>query len=245
MDFENFIEKTKQALKSNDCITFFCQCEVKYSGRAEAILPAGDRIIIIKSDNSILVHQPEGPTPVNYMKDGSKIEIKKAEGRVKISSQNLKFKDYLEIDIFLIHNFISHRLEDGQKLLLEGNEKDMSDYIYKNPKAISKDFKPLSREEHTKYGFIDVFGHNKKKELVIVECKRYTAGLSCVTQLRRYVEKIKELKGVKKVKGVLAAPNISTNAEKMLKDWKFKYVKVSPPKRLEKYDKSQKGLWEF
>ena len=245
MDFNLFIEKTRQAIASNECITFFCQCEIRYSGRAEAHLPVGDRIIIIKSDNTLLVHQPEGSAPINYMKDGSKIEIEPKEHHVVIKSQNQKYKDHLEIDVYLIHNLISHRLEDGQKIHLEGTERDMSDMIYNNPELISKDFKPLSREEHTKYGFIDVFGHNKKKELVIVECKRYTASLDAVTQLRRYVEKMKSLKGVKNVTGVVAAPKISPNALKMLSDWGFTFIAISPPKRLEKYEKNQKSLTQF
>ena len=116
--------------------------------------------------------------------------------------------------------------------------------IKANPELVSKDFKPLSREEHTKFGFIDVFGHDKKGNLVIVECKRYTASLHCVTQLRRYVEKIKELKGLKasQVKGILASPKISSNAKEMLEKWKFKWVQVHPPKRLERFSKDQKKL---
>ncbi|MBR9675560.1 DUF91 domain-containing protein [Candidatus Woesearchaeota archaeon] len=243
--FDHFIEEFKTALSANQTITFFCHCKIRYSGRAESFLPIGDRVIIIKSDNTLLVHQPDGNNPINYMKPQSQITISKKEDYLLISSRNLQHKDYLDIEVQGVYSFMSYKLEDGQKLLLEGSEKDMSDMIYDNPELISKNFKPLSREEHTKYGFIDVFGHNDKNELIIVECKRYTASLSCVTQLRRYVEKIKELKGTKKVTGVLAAPKISPNAKKMLLDWKFKYKKINPPKRLERYNKDQKTLGEY
>ncbi len=245
MDFDTFIDKTRESISANECAVFFCQCEIRYSGRAEAHLPTGDRIIMIKSDNTILVHQPEGSAPINYMKEGSKIEVERKEHHAVIKSQNQKYKDHLEIDIYIVHSFISQRLEDGQKIHLEGSEKDMSDMIYDNPELISKDFKPLSREEHTKYGFIDVFGYNKKNELVVVECKRYSAGLDAITQLRRYVEKIKSLKGLKVVHGIVAAPEITPNALKMANDWGYRFAEVHPPKRLEKYNKSQKGLHEF
>ena len=245
MHFDEFIERTKSAISANECIAFFCQCEIRYSGRAEAHLPIGERIIIIKPDNTLLVHQPNGSVPVNYMKEGSSIEISKKENHALITSNNQKYKDNLKIEVFLVHQFISQRLEDGQKIHLEGSERDMSDMIYNNPHLISKDFKPLSREEHTKYGFIDVFGHNKKNELVVVECKRYTAGPDAVTQLRRYVEKIKSLRGLKHVHGVIAAPKISPNALKMADDWGFKFVCVNPPKHLETYNKNQKGLKDF
>jgi RecB family endonuclease NucS len=117
--------------------------------------------------------------------------------------------------------------------------------IYDNPKLISEDFKPLSREEHTKYGFIDVFGHDKNGTLIIVECKRYKADLGAVTQLRRYVEKIMKDKGLKEVKGIIAAPKISPNAHKMLHDWGFDFKKVEPPKFFEEKKKKQSTLDVF
>ena len=58
MDFDDFLKRAEKALKANECMTFFCSCSVNYSGRAEAHLPAGDRMIIIKADNTLLVLQP-------------------------------------------------------------------------------------------------------------------------------------------------------------------------------------------
>jgi RecB family endonuclease NucS len=69
--------------------------------------------------------------------------------------------------------------------------------------------------------------------------------LSAVTQLRRYVEKIKKSKGLQDVRGILACPSITPNARKMLEDWKFSYVHVHPPKYLEKHAKNQMKLGEY
>ncbi len=110
---------------------------------------------------------------------------------------------------------------------------------------IEKGFTAVSQEEQTKYGFIDVFGTDKDGNLVVVECKRYCADLGAVTQLRRYVEKIKEMKGLKKVRGILACPKISANAKKMLEDWGFEYKMIEPPSYLETHKKGQKKLHEF
>jgi len=247
MNKQEFKKKFNDSIKANETMSFFCKCKINYSGRAEAELEEGDRLIIIKADNTLLVHQPEGSTPINYMKNDSSIELIEVDGNILIKSHNQKFKDYLDIKIKKVYSFSSKRLEDGKKLVLVGNEKDMSDMIRDNPHLISKDFKPLSREEHTKFGFIDVFGHDKKGNLVIIECKRYSAGLSAVQQLRRYVEKMTELKGIKKVKikGIIAAPNIAKNAKEMLEKWGFSFVVVNPPKRLEKFNKNQKSIMEF
>jgi hypothetical protein len=120
----------------------------------------------------------------------------------------------------------------------------MSDHIKENPTLISADFKPLSREEHTKEGFIDVFGHDGSGAFVVGECKRYAASLACITQLRRYVERIKEIKGTPAVKGVMESPKITPNAKKMLEDWGFSWVRVEPPKRL-LVNRDQKSLGEW
>ncbi|MCF7872284.1 endonuclease NucS [Candidatus Woesearchaeota archaeon] len=248
MDLNLFRLDVEKALAGNETISFFCRCKVKYSGRAEAELGDGDRLIVIKADNSILVHQPEGSSPINYMKNESSVVFDENEqGILVLSSYNSKFKDYLDIEILRVYSLQHMKLEDGKKLVLVGSEKDMSDMIKEHPDLIGRDFKPLSREEHTKFGFIDVFGHDNKGNLVVVECKRYTAGLSAIQQLRRYVEKIVELKGIKSdcVKGVIAAPEIAPNAKEMLEKWGFSFCAVNPPKRLERFNKDQKSLVDF
>jgi RecB family endonuclease NucS len=247
MELIDFKIKFEDSFAKKEAIVFFCHCEIAYSGRAEAYLAPGDRIIIIKEDNTLLIHQPKGGPPINYIKPGSKIVLDELEDHFILKAENMDSKDYLDVEIFRVYDLTSHKLEDGIKQELAGNEKDMSDMIRDNPEIISSDFKPLSREEHTKFGFIDVFGHDKKGNMVIVECKRYTASLQCVTQLRRYVEKISELKGlpIKRVKGIMASPAISPNAKEMLEKWGFEWKQVFPPKRLERYNKNQKSLNEW
>ncbi|MFC1647924.1 endonuclease NucS [Nanoarchaeota archaeon] len=243
MELGDFSESLREGLEWNHCITFFCSCSIKYSGRAESLLKRGDRIIIIKGDNTLLVHQPENSSPVNYMKAGTSYNFENKDDNLLLKA--IKDKEYMDIEVFKIYNFMSQKLDDGLALELVGTEADMSDMIKQEPEIISNDFKPLSREEHTKFGFIDVFGHDGKGNLVLIECKRYNAGLDAVQQLRRYVEKIKDAKGVDKIRGIIASPTISPNAEAMLKKWGFEWISVNPPKRLEKYNQDQKSLGEF
>jgi RecB family endonuclease NucS len=242
MDYK---EKIERALASDETIIIGAGCSVSYSGRAESFLPPGDRIIIIKSDKSLIVHQPKGTAPVNYMKNGS-VHILEEKGKnILLKSKNSAQKEFMDIELEHIHFVHCQKFDDDKEIELQGTEKHMSDMIIKNPELIEKEFKPLSREEHTKYGFIDVFGHDHKNNLVVIECKRFNGDLSAVTQLRRYVEKIKELKGIKNVRGILACPSISSNALKMLEDWGFEHRKIEPPKHLERHKKSQKALHEF
>lgn len=241
MDFNDFKAQVEETLKTNGVLAAFVHCKVIYSGRAEAELDHGDRLLVIKGDNTLLIHQPINGNPINYLRPGSKIGF---EDHTLVAS-NMDSKDNILVEISRVYECINRRLEDGKKQILAGTEAEMSDYIREHPKLISPDFTPLSREEHTKYGFIDVFGHDKQGNLVIVECKRYAASLDAVTQLRRYVEKMMQLRGVSNVKGVIAAPKITPNALQMLQDWGYTFAAVEPPMRLEKHKKSQKRLGEY
>ena len=51
--------------KDNVLIVVGC-CSVKYVGRARSMLGWGERIVIVKSDGSVLVHQRVGREPVNW-----------------------------------------------------------------------------------------------------------------------------------------------------------------------------------
>lgn len=234
-----------EALAKNSVVVISCSCEIHYSGRAESFLGSGDRLVIIKSDKTLLIHQPAGSNPINYMKEGTSYNLVKEEGKLTLHCSNIPLKEYMDIFISKIHSFHHLQLEDTAKIQLVGSERNMSDMIYENPGLIEPGFRPLSREEHTKYGFIDIFGYDKNNILVVIECKRYTADLKAVDQLQRYVTKIKQLKGLDKVRGIIAAPEISPNTLRMLTDNGFEYRKISPPKYLERFNRGQKRIGEY
>lgn len=245
MEIPDFIEHMDEAQHKGLFLMAFIHCTITYSGRAEAYLPRGDRTLIFKQDGVLLIHQPVNGNPINYLKAGCSISFEKIDNHVILHAKSADGKEFLDVEIFRVYDLMQRKLEDGQKQELQGTEKDMSDMIKENPTLISKEFKPLSREEHTKVGFIDVFGHDGDGALVVVECKRYSASLACVTQLRRYVEKIKQLRGIENVKGVMASPGITPNAQVLLNEHGFIWVAVDPPKRLERHNRGQKRLGEF
>ncbi len=230
----------KEALDSSKTVIITANCSITYSGRAESFLADGDRIIIIKADKTLLVHQPGGSAPINYMKEGTAYKAVAEGGKIVLSCSN--GKEYMAIYLNRIHSFTAHELADGQKLQITGSEKDMSVMIYNNPELIEKGFRPLSMEEHTKFGFIDVFGYDKNNVLVVVECKRYAADMNAVEQLKRYVDKVKQAKGLSAVRGIIAAPKITPSAAEMLRQQGYEYRNVSPPKYMERFDAKQKRL---
>ena len=240
------IEQANQDIRTGKSIALFCHCSVTYSGRAESRLNEGDRLILIKSDRTLLVHQPTGSTPVNYMKEGSVHAFSFDEkDKIKVTSGNITSKEHLTLLISKVYSYHAHTLQDNEKIQIAGTEKDMSDMIYAQPSLIHAGFKPVSREERVTYGFIDVFGYDKDNNLVIIECKRYTGDLKAVDQLERYVRKMKQLKGVDNIKGILACPKISSTAKHMLESYGFSWCRLEPPKYLQKHKASQQTLKIF
>ncbi len=245
MNLSDAVLRIDQSLSKKEMITLYCHCEVNYSGRAESYLDKGDRVVMIKEDGTLLIHQPQGNTPVNYMKPASTFSVSLNKGIITLHSKNLGLKEYMDVLIHDCYGCFSRKLQDGQSLVLQGTEKDMAEMIMKNPSCIEDGFVPLNMEEHTKFGFIDVFGHDRSGTLLVVECKRYTADFKAVSQLERYVEKIKSVKGVENVRGIIAAPKISPNAKEMLEQKGFSFVALTPPKHLEKFNKDQQTLGDY
>jgi hypothetical protein len=239
MDLNKAFTLISNSINKKFATIIMCNCEINYFGRARSYLGEGDRMIIIKSDSCILIHKPKGRNPVNWMSSTPQITLNMELDYFEIKASSVKPKEELVINIFDAYEVASYPLVDTEQLKLAGSEKDMSNMIYENPLLISEDFKPINREEKTDYGFLDVFGHDSKGNFVIVECKRYTAGLDAVTQLRRYVEKGKSSKGVGKVIGIIAAPNISPRALNMLNNWGFSYKSIAPPKIFKEENASQ------
>lgn len=244
---EQHIAKINNAIDKAETVVIGANCEVAYSGKAESFLPAGDRVIMIKSDKTLLVHQPDGVAPINYMKEKTSHRIISNEDGVFLKSQNLFLKDYMDIKLNEIHFVQSHGLEDGQKIQLNGSEADMSDMIYNQPELIEPGFNPCSREEHTKFGFIDVFGTDSDGKVVIIECKRDCADFKAVSQLQRYVKKVAKTKGIKhdQIRGIIASQKITPNAKEMLREHGFEFKSIKPPKYTERYDKKQKKIGEY
>jgi len=240
---ERFIEAFEAARSRREMLVCFAKCEVLYSGRAEAHLPLGDRLLILKQDGVLLIHQPEKGNPINYLKAGASLSLERHGAHLLL--KGTLGKEFLEVALFRIHEVMRRKLEDGQRQLLHGNEAEMSDYLRDHPELLGPDFRPVSREEQTSVGFLDLFGHDGKGSLVVVECKRYTAGLSAVSQLHRYVEKVKRVRGTTRVKGIIASPKITVHAEELLHDYGYAWSRVEPPHRHAQHARLQQSLTEF
>lgn len=209
-------------------IVLSVKCSIEYEGRASSKASSAWRLIIIKEDGTLLIHGPEGRNPINWQPKA--YVTARIEGdKVIIEALRRHPKEILKISVESDADIMIVRLGHG-RFLLHGTEKEIVDYIARNPHVVEVGAQLVSREVSTPHGRIDVVLRSATGDLILVEVKRSTADIDAVYQLNRYVKYYESL-GIK-VRGVLAAPALSPAAEKALAKLGFKYVKVkvTPPK---------------
>ena len=231
-DTQRVLAIINEGLSKRAVITIMASCRVYYDGRAVSRLELGDRIIMIKSDGSFIIHQDRNLEPVNWQPPKTKVAADIHQGMVKIKGVRRNPHETLEVEILNTHLASYFIGEDSESLELAGYEADMGDLIFKDPEVIEKGFRPTSREYHTPQGFIDILGKDHQGNITILELKSRKAGTNAVKQLRRYVDCFSDHK--EKVRGVLVAPSITDDARELLEEQNMEFKALEPPRELGK-----------
>ncbi|NJF25056.1 endonuclease NucS [Thermococcus sp. Bubb.Bath] len=226
---DELIKLVDSALLEGSMLTIFARCKVHYDGRAKSELGSGDRVIIVKSDGAFLIHQNKKREPVNWQPPGSRARLELRDKPVLVSVRR-KPRETLEVELEEVYMVSTFRAEDYEELALTGSEAEMAEMIFQNPEIIESGFKPLFREKPIKHGIVDILGQDRKGNIVVLELKRRKAELHAVSQLKRYVEALREEYG-EGVRGILVAPSLTSGAERLLRDEGLEFKKVEPPKR--------------
>ena len=205
-------------------IVALINCSIDYQGRAASKAGKAWRLLIIKEDGTVLVHEGKGREPINWQPK-SHIVIRRLDNRIELVAIRTKPHEELRIHIEPPIYLLVTRLSTA-RFILFGAEKDIIDKIANNPSIIEEGAELVSREVSTPHGRVDVVLRRRDGTLIIVEAKRSTADVDAVHQLRRYVEYYKSL-GVK-VEGVLASPKVTPQALKLLHEFGLRHVKVEP-----------------
>jgi len=219
------------AVSSEAILTIFARCRVHYDGRAKSELGPGDRVIIVKPDGSFLIHQARKREPVNWQPPGSVVRFELRDKPILISVRR-KPRETLEVELEEVYLITVFKAEDYEELALTGSEAEMAELIFKKPELIEPGFKPLHREKPIKHGIVDVLGVDRDGNLVVLELKRRRADLHAVSQLKRYVETLREEH--ESVRGILVAPSLTSGAKRLLEKEGLEFRKLEPPKRNEK-----------
>src|SRR5437660_9499229 len=85
------------------------RCEVRYSGRLDALLPDALRLIMVKADGSVLVHADAGGyKPLNWMTPPTVIEEDPAGTSIVVRKRAGASEDRLQIVLHEILSDVSH-----------------------------------------------------------------------------------------------------------------------------------------
>jgi RecB family endonuclease NucS len=202
-------------------------CRVHYVGRASSTLGLGERILIIKSDGSLLVHRPVGYEPVNWQPAGSVFHVQVKDEEMEIHGIRQKPHESVRVTFKSVYLASSLNLSDSGDFLLHASEDDMHRAILLKPDLLEEGFKPISWEKKVEPGFVDIYGEDKNGKLVIVEVKRKTASKEAALQLAKYIEPIKA-KVNREVRAVLAAPSLAKDVQRLLVTLGLEFKALDP-----------------
>ena len=202
-------------------------CQVNYVGRASSKLELGERILIIKSDGSLLVHRPVGYEPVNWQPAGSVFHVQIKDEELEVYGVRQNPRESVRVTFEKIYMASSLSLSDSGDFLMHASEDDMHRAILLKPELLEEGFKPISWEKKVEPGFVDIYGEDKNGKLVIVEVKRKTASKEAALQLAKYIEPIKA-KVNREVRAVLVAPSLGKDVQRMLVTLGLEYKALDP-----------------
>ena len=186
------------------------RCEVRYSGRLNAVLPLALRLLMLKSDGSVLVHADTGGyKPSNWMTAPTVIE--EEPDLIVVRKRAGSTEDRLEIAIAEVLSDVSHDMGEAAALEKDGVERDLQEALAAAPAHCGEGFRLVRREWPTDIGPVDLMCRDAEDEWIAVEIKR-VATIDAVEQLSRYLERIRLDPAMASCRGVLAAQSIKPQA---------------------------------
>jgi RecB family endonuclease NucS len=218
-------------------------CRVNYVGRASSTLELGERILIIKSDGSLLVHRPVGYEPVNWQPAGSVFHVQVKDDELEIHGVRQNPRESVRVTFSKVYMVSSLELSDSGDFLMHASEDDMHRAILLKPELLEVGFKPISWEKKVEPGFVDIYGEDKNGKLVIVEVKRKTASKEAALQLAKYIEPIKA-KVNREVRAVLVAPSLGKDVQRLLVTLGLEYKALDPKTCAEVLKKTENSKLE-
>ena len=200
------------------------RCEVAYTGRLTAFLPASTRLLMIKADGSVLVHADAGGyKPLNWMTPptvvedaGDVIVVRKRAGRTE---------DRLEIKLLEVLSDVEHEMGEAAGLEKDGVERDLQEALAATPGHVAEGLRLVRREWPTDIGPVDLMCRDESDGWIAVEIKRLGT-IDAVEQLTRYLERIRLDPAKAACEGILAAQQFKPQAVTLAEARSIRCVEV-------------------
>ena len=201
------------------------RCEVRYSGRLDALLPEALRLLMFKADGSVLVHADSGGyKPLNWMTPPTAIDIEGDPiGRIVV--RKLKGDEQLEIRVVEIVSDSAHEMDELAGLEKDGVEAHLQEALADIPTACGDGLRLVRREWPTDIGPVDLMCRDENDGWVAVEIKR-VATTEAVDQLTRYLERIRLDPDLVDCRGILAAQVVKPQARTLAEARQLACVEV-------------------
>ena len=189
------------------------QCSVDYAGRLAAHLPSAKRLLIHKSDGSVLVHSDGGSyKPLNWM--SPPCTVKEEPGLWTVTN---KAGEKLIIRLEEVFHDGSHELGVDPGLQKDGVESHLQELLAAQIETLGTGYRLIRREYPTAIGPVDILCKDGGGTTVAVEIKR-RGEIDGVEQLTRYLELLNRDPLLAPVRGIFAAQEIKPQARVLATD---------------------------
>lgn len=186
------------------------RCEARYTGRLDTYLPEALRLLMIKSDGSVMIHADTGGyKPQNWMTPPTVIE--EEDGLIVVTKRAGGEPDRIEIRISEVISDVTHDMGEAAALERDGVEAHLQELLAEQPHWCGPGLRLVKREWSTDIGPVDLMCKDPDDGWIAVEIKR-VGTIEAVEQLTRYLERIQVDPAMSECRGVLAAQSIKPQA---------------------------------
>ncbi len=214
IEFTHAKAELEKAVVNKEMLILVGECSVDYFGRATSKLPMGKRLLLVKGDGSISIHQNRLVRPTNYMV-GTGIGAEISGDFFVIKATKQKPIEKLLITFNNIQDIQRYDINISNDLRLSGSEKDLNALLMQDLSMIEPGLRPVNQQQQFRKGICDIIAEDRSGKMVVIELKRRQADYASVTQLQRYMQEVENLKGIK-TRGILVAPDIRKKARELL-----------------------------
>ncbi|WP_449386537.1 endonuclease NucS [Cellulomonas soli] len=200
-------------------------CAARYSGRLNAHLPRATRLLVVKSDGSVLLHSDGGSyKPLNWMSPPCALAVGSPDAEQASAGvtqtwtvQHAKSDDRLEIELYEVLHDSEHELGVDPGLVKDGVEAHLQELLAAQIGLLGGGHSLVRREYPTAIGPVDILAKDPAGGTVAVEIKR-RGDIDGVEQLTRYLELLNRDPLLAPVRGVFAAQEIKPQARVLATD---------------------------
>jgi RecB family endonuclease NucS len=208
----------------------FVRCMARYTGRIDAELELGDRILMILHSGAVLLYAiGDGIKPKNWMPPGSYI-ASRDEDTIVFSSP----KGDERLEIFVDQMWFDQRCVGTLhgRLVKLGSERELSDLLAWRLDMVEPGLEMVGREYRTEVGPIDMLCFSRRDHNpVAIEVKRIRSsiGSEVIYQLLRYLHALEQMPQWQGTtpRGILVAHSISRPALELLRRNDMQFVRLS------------------